>query len=171
MITLDSDTQLPRDVARKLVGAAIHPLNRAAASTPTEDRVTRVTESCNRASASRWSAPRARRLRASFPATPASILTRPPFPTSTRIFSAKAISPAKVSTTSTLFEAALARPRPENSLLSHDLFESLFARAALVTDIELLDDYPASTTPYAKRQHRWTRGDWQILRWLFPHGA
>ena len=66
------------------------------------------------------------------------------------------------------FETALANRVPENSLLSHDLFESLFARAALVTDIELLDDYPASYDAYAKRQHRWTRGDWQIARWLFP---
>ncbi len=65
------------------------------------------------------------------------------------------------------FEAALADRVPENSLLSHDLFESLFARAALTTDIELLDDYPAVYDSYAKRQHRWTRGDWQILRWLF----
>src|SRR5207244_12646171 len=65
-------------------------------------------------------------------------------------------------------EAALADRAPENYLLSHDLFESLFARAGLVTDIELLDDYPAQYDAYAKRQHRWTRGDWQILRWLFP---
>ncbi|HEU5133198.1 MAG TPA: protein ndvB, partial [Pyrinomonadaceae bacterium] len=57
---------------------------------------------------------------------------------------------------------------PSNSQLSHDLFESLFARAALTTDIELLDDYPASYEAYAKRAHRWVRGDWQIMRWLFP---
>ena len=66
------------------------------------------------------------------------------------------------------FEMALADRVPENSLLSHDLFESLYARAALVTDIELLDDYPAYYDTYAKRQHRWTRGDWQIARWLMP---
>ena len=66
------------------------------------------------------------------------------------------------------FQAALHDRVGENKLLSHDLFESLFARAALATDIELLDDYPASYDAYAKRQHRWTRGDWQILRWLFP---
>ena len=66
------------------------------------------------------------------------------------------------------FEATLADRVPENSLLSHDLFESLFARAALITDIELLDDYPAHYDTYAKRQHRWTRGDWQIISWLFP---
>ncbi len=54
---------------------------------------------------------------------------------------------------------------PENALLSHDLFEGLYARAALVTDVELLDDYPARYVTYAMRQHRWTRGDWQIARW------
>ncbi|MGH9883519.1 MAG: glucoamylase family protein, partial [Pyrinomonadaceae bacterium] len=66
------------------------------------------------------------------------------------------------------FESTLSDRVPENSLLSHDLFESLFARAALVTDIELLDEYPAHYEAYTKRQHRWTRGDWQLIRWLFP---
>src|SRR5262249_30222262 len=66
------------------------------------------------------------------------------------------------------FEAALADRVPENLLLSHDLFESLYARAALVTDVEFLDDYPSHYDSYARRQHRWTRGDWQIARWLFP---
>jgi len=57
---------------------------------------------------------------------------------------------------------------PENALLSHDLFEGLYARTALVTDIEVVDDYPASVLARARRQHRWVRGDWQILWWLFP---
>jgi cyclic beta-1,2-glucan synthetase len=57
---------------------------------------------------------------------------------------------------------------PENALLSHDLFEGLYARTALVTDIEVVDDYPASVLVHARRQHRWVRGDWQILWWLFP---
>lgn len=58
---------------------------------------------------------------------------------------------------------------PDNSLLSHDLFECLYARAALTSDIELLDDYPAHYDTFALRQHRWTRGNWQIARWLLPH--
>ncbi|HVF22335.1 MAG TPA: glucoamylase family protein, partial [Pyrinomonadaceae bacterium] len=66
------------------------------------------------------------------------------------------------------FQRALEDRVPENALLSHDLFECVFARAALTTDIELLDEYPASYEAFAKRLHRWTRGDWQILRWLFP---
>jgi cyclic beta-1,2-glucan synthetase len=64
------------------------------------------------------------------------------------------------------FERALDDRVPEGTLLSHDLFESIFARAALVSDIEFLDDYPTQYDTYAKRQHRWTRGDWQIAGWL-----
>src|SRR4030095_136260 len=56
---------------------------------------------------------------------------------------------------------------PENALLSHDLFEGLFARTALVTDIELVDDFPFAYHVHARRQHRWTRGDWQLSPWLF----
>ena len=57
---------------------------------------------------------------------------------------------------------------PENALLSHDLFEGLHARVALVSDVELVDEYPSSVLAHARRQHRWIRGDWQILLWLFP---
>jgi cyclic beta-1,2-glucan synthetase len=39
---------------------------------------------------------------------------------------------------------------------------------ALVSDVELVDEYPASVLTHARRQHRWIRGDWQILSWLFP---
>ena len=64
--------------------------------------------------------------------------------------------------------AALEDTVPENALLSHDLFEGLHARVALVSDVELVDDYPSSVLTHARRQHRWIRGDWQILFWLFP---
>src|SRR5207244_6426628 len=66
------------------------------------------------------------------------------------------------------FERALENRVPEETLLSHDLFESIFARPAWVTDIEFLDDYPAYYDAFARRQHRWTRGDWQIAGWLRP---
>ena len=65
------------------------------------------------------------------------------------------------------FEAALANRVPENTLLSHDLFEGSYARAGLSTDIQLVDDYPAHYLAFAARQHRWARGDWQIARWLW----
>ena len=66
------------------------------------------------------------------------------------------------------FIAALEHSVPENALLSHDLFEGLHARVALASDVELVDEYPSSVLSHARRQHRWIRGDWQILFWLFP---
>ncbi|HET7374415.1 MAG TPA: protein ndvB, partial [Gemmatimonadaceae bacterium] len=64
------------------------------------------------------------------------------------------------------FERATHGRFAENVLLSHDLIEGAFARAGLVTDIELYDDYPTRYLTYTRRKHRWIRGDWQILRWI-----
>ncbi|RPJ00245.1 MAG: cyclic beta 1-2 glucan synthetase, partial [Candidatus Aminicenantes bacterium] len=57
---------------------------------------------------------------------------------------------------------------PENLILSHDLIEGCFGRSALVTDIELVENLPSSYVADAGRRHRWTRGDWQIMGWIFP---
>lgn len=65
------------------------------------------------------------------------------------------------------FEAALAGRVPENTLLSHDLFEGIFARAALASDIEVVEDFPSRYDVDVRRQHRWARGDWQLLPWIF----
>ncbi|HYJ47246.1 MAG TPA: protein ndvB, partial [Pyrinomonadaceae bacterium] len=168
VITLDSDTQLPRDAARKLVGTITHPLNRPSF----DDERGRVNEGY---------AILQPRVSISLPSAARSYFAR--------IFSGNTgIDPYTTAVSDAYqdlfgegsytgkglydvdaFEQALENRVPENSLLSHDLFESLYARAALVTDIELLDDYPAYYDAYAKRQHRWTRGDWQIARWLMPH--
>jgi cyclic beta-1,2-glucan synthetase len=60
---------------------------------------------------------------------------------------------------------------PENTQLSHDLFESVFVRCALVSDIEFFEEFPSHTEVAASREHRWARGDWQLLPWIFgPHG-
>ena len=67
-----------------------------------------------------------------------------------------------------VFERALAGRVPENALLSHDLFEGLYARAGLVSDIELFEGFPAHYEAAALRTHRWVRGDWQLLPWIFP---
>jgi cyclic beta-1,2-glucan synthetase len=64
------------------------------------------------------------------------------------------------------FEAALEGRVPENTLLSHDLFEGTFARAALASDIEVVEEYPARYDVDIRRQHRWARGDWQLLPWI-----
>src|SRR4029077_19275434 len=68
------------------------------------------------------------------------------------------------------FESALNGKVPDNTLLSHDLFEGIFARTALATDIELFEEFPAHYETAAARQHRWARGDWQLLPWIFGRG-
>src|SRR5688500_19832194 len=65
------------------------------------------------------------------------------------------------------FERALDDRVPDNALLSHDLFEGLFARVALCTDLEVIDDYPSHYLTWVARLHRWVRGDWQLLPWLW----
>jgi len=67
------------------------------------------------------------------------------------------------------FEAALAGRVPENALLSHDLFEGVFARAGLVTDIDLFEQFPSNYEVAVRRHHRWVRGDWQLLPWILGH--
>src|SRR5208337_3561388 len=57
---------------------------------------------------------------------------------------------------------------PRNALLSHDLIEGAYARAGFVSDAQVIDDYPSHYRAYMRRKHRWLRGDWQIVEWLFP---
>ena len=64
------------------------------------------------------------------------------------------------------FEASLHGRVPDNCVLSHDLFESAYARCALVSDVEFFDEFPSHLEVAAERQHRWTRGDWQLLPWV-----
>jgi cyclic beta-1,2-glucan synthetase len=167
VITLDSDTQLPRDVARKLVGTAIHPLNRPII----DPRVKRVVRGYGilqpRVSISLESASRSTLVKMFSGHTGIDPYTTAVSDVYQDLF-AEGNFTGKGLYDVDAFQTTLTEHSPEYSLLSHDLFESLFARAALTTDIELLDEYPSSYNAYAKRLHRWTRGDWQIARWLFP---
>ncbi|HZT60529.1 MAG TPA: protein ndvB, partial [Pyrinomonadaceae bacterium] len=167
VITLDSDTQLPRDAARRLVGIAEHPLNRPQFDART-GRVARgyaifqprVSASLESAALSRFARVFSGNTGVDPYTTAASDVYQDLFGEGT--FTGKGLYDVDA------FARALADRVPENALLSHDLFEGLYARAALVTDVEFLDDHPARYVTYAMRQHRWTRGDWQIARWLFP---
>jgi cyclic beta-1,2-glucan synthetase len=166
-ITLDSDTRLPRGVARELVGIITHPLNRATF----DPKVGRVTEGYGilqpRVSVTFMSA--AGSLFAGLYSGHTGV---DPYTTAVSdtyqdlfgegIFTGKGLYDVDA------FLASLQDSVPENALLSHDLFEGLHARVALVSDVELVDDYPSSVLSHARRQHRWVRGDWQILFWLFP---
>ena len=167
VVTLDADTRLPRGAVGRLVGTIAHPLNQ-----PTFDpgagsgdpRLRRPPAAHHPDAPGRTRGDRS--SSASSPARPASTRTPPPSPTSTRTCSGREASPARGSTTSTRSSAAMADRVPENTLLSHDLFEGIFARAGLVTDVELFDEYPSNYLVSAARQHRWARGDWQLLPWI-----
>ena len=166
-LTLDADTRLPRDAARKLVGILAHPLNRPQID-PATRRVTlgygilqpRVSVTMSSAAGSLFSRLYAGHTGVDPYTTAVSDLYQDLFDEG--IFTGKGLYEVDA------FMAALENRVPENAVLSHDLFEGLYARTALVSDIEVVDDYPASVLAHARRQHRWVRGDWQILLWLFP---
>jgi cyclic beta-1,2-glucan synthetase len=167
VITLDADTRLLRGTVAQMVGKIAHPLNRARFDAGPQ-RVTggygilqpRVSPSLpNGQDGSLY-----QRLYSS----PGGI---EPYAAATSdiyqdlfgegTFTGKGIYDVDA------FEAALQGRVPENTLLSHDLFEGTFARAALASDIEVVEDYPARYDVDIRRQHRWVRGDWQLLPWIF----
>ena len=166
VITLDADTHLPRGAVTRLVGTIAHPLNQ-----PVFDpHVGRVVDGYGVLQ------PR----------------ITPPIPTDRDltpfqwIFGGPAgIDPYAAAVSDVYqdlfgegsytgkgiydvdaFTAALAGRMPDNALLSHDLIEGIFARAGLVTDVELFEESPADYEVAAARQHRWARGDWQLLPWI-----
>ncbi len=167
VITLDADTQMPRDTARRLVGTIAHPLNR-----PRFDaKVGRVVEGhgvlqprvsfhLSAASHSRFAA----LLASSGGIDPYSSAASDTYMDLFGIgsFTGKGIYDVDA------FEAATGRAFPENQILSHDLIEGNYARCGLLSDTELFDDFPARYHAYARREHRWVRGDWQLLPWLRP---
>ncbi len=165
VITLDSDTQLPRDSAAKLIGTIAHPLNRAVVEPATRVVIAGYGILQPRIGISVRSASRSRLAALFSGETGFDIYTRAISDVyqdlfGEGIFTGKGIYEVDV------MRETLERRFPENALLSHDLIEGAYARAALVSDIELIDDYPSHFSAYSRRKHRWVRGDWQIMRWL-----
>ncbi|HUF46811.1 MAG TPA: glucoamylase family protein [Vicinamibacterales bacterium] len=166
-ITLDSDTRLPRDAAKALIGIICHPLNRPWFDA-TAGRVTegygilqpRVSVTTASAAGSLFARLYAGHTGVDPYTTAVSDVYQDVF--GEGIFTGKGLYDVDA------FTAALGDRVPENRLLSHDLLEGLYARTALVTDVEVVDDYPSSVLAHARRQHRWVRGDWQILWWVLP---
>jgi cyclic beta-1,2-glucan synthetase len=167
VITLDADTRVPRETPRRLIGKMAHPLNR-----PQFDRrLGRVVDGY---------AILQPRVAFSLPVnTEASIFQR-------AFSGASGVDPYAAAVSDVYqdllgegsfagkgiydvdaFEAALADRVPDSTLLSHDLFEGIFARAGLASDVEVVEEFPARYDVAALRQHRWVRGDWQLLPWIF----
>ncbi|MBL8790939.1 MAG: hypothetical protein JNM45_10595, partial [Rhizobiales bacterium] len=166
VLTLDADTQLPRDAVRRLVGKIAHPLNQP----HFDEDEGRVTSGYGILQP---------RITPSLPVGHQGSLFQKLYSAHRGIdpyvfavsdvyqdlfgegsFAGKGIYDVDV------FEKAVGGRVPENSMLSHDLFEGNFARAALVTDVEVVEAYPERYAVHASRQHRWTRGDWQLLPWI-----
>jgi len=166
VLTLDSDTQLPRGVAARLVGAIAHPLNQAVID-PKSRIVTegygilqpRIGITVRSTSRSRLAAIFSGRNGFDIYSRAISDPYQDLF--GEGIFTGKGIYEVAS------FHEVLDRRFPRNALLSHDLIEGAYARAGLVQDVELIDDYPSHYSAYSRRKHRWVRGDWQIAQWMF----
>jgi len=167
VITLDTDTQLPRDSARQLVGTIAHPLNRAVFD------ATRgiVTEGYGilqpRIGVSLPSARRSWfvRLFASNPGIDP--YTREVSDVYQDLFQEGSFIGKGIYDVDA-FRRAMDGRIPENTILSHDLLESCHARSALVSDVEFYEGHPSRYNVDIDRRHRWIRGDWQITQWLLP---
>jgi cyclic beta-1,2-glucan glucanotransferase len=167
VITLDSDTRLPRDTAYKLIGTLTHPLNRAVIDRKTNTVVEGYGILQPRVGVSIESARKSRLASIYSGETGFDIYTRAVSDVYQDLFGEGSFTGKGIYEVDT-FQRVLGNRFPANALLSHDLIEGIYGRAGLVSDIELIDDYPSHFSAYCRRMHRWVRGDWQILRWLLP---
>ena len=164
ILTLDADTRLPIDMAKKLVGTISHPLNQLEldADNNRPERgygliQPRIGMSAESVSKSKFARVMAGPGGTDTYASAISDVYQDWF--GQGIFTGKGIYDLGAA-------HSLLGSVPENSILSHDLLEGGLLRAGLATDLELVDDFPARYGSYVARGHRWTRGDWQLLPWL-----
>jgi len=167
VITLDTDTQLPRDAARTLVGNLAHPLNRPVYD-PGKGRIVEGYAILQpRASISLTSAGQSRFTKLFVGDAGIDPYTREVSDVYQDIFGEGSFIGKGIYDVDAFRQAVDGR-FPENLILSHDLLESGYARSALVTDVDLIEEHPASYAMEASRRHRWIRGDWQLAGWLLP---
>ncbi len=165
VITLDSDTQLPRGAAHRLIGTMAHPLNQPVIDTKSHIvskgygiLQPRVDISVHSANYSRLAALQSGETGIDPYSRAVSDVYQDLY--GEAIFTGKGLYDVSV------LHAVLNKRFPRNSLLSHDLIEGAYARAGLVSDIEVVDDYPSHYSAWSRRKHRWVRGDWQTVQWL-----
>jgi cyclic beta-1,2-glucan synthetase len=167
VITLDTDTQLPRDAARQLVGTMAHPLNR-----PQFDAVRGVVAEGYsilqpRVGVSLPSARRSWFVRLYAGDAGIDPYTREVSDVYQDVFQEGSYVGKGIYDVDA-FQRAIHGRFPENTVLSHDLLEACHARSALVSDVQFYEEYPSRYNVDIDRRHRWIRGDWQITQWLLP---
>jgi cyclic beta-1,2-glucan synthetase len=167
VITLDTDTQLPRDVARQLVGTMAHPLNR-----PEFDPVRGIVADGYsilqpRVGVSLPSARQSWFVRLFAGDAGIDPYTREVSDVYQDVFQEGSFIGKGIYDVDA-FQRAMNGRFPDNAILSHDLLEACHARSALVSDLELYEHHPSRYNVDIDRRHRWIRGDWQITQWLLP---
>lgn len=168
VITLDADTELPRESAHRMVGCLAHPLNQAVIDPELNIVVAGYGILQPRVGVSVQSAGRSRLASIYSGETGFDIYTRAVSDVYQDLYGEGSFTGKGIYEVDTIHRV-LDRRFPRNALLSHDLIEGAYARAGLATDIEVIEDYPSHYSAYNRRKHRWLRGDWQIIEWLFPH--
>nr|WP_137678680.1 glucoamylase family protein [Parerythrobacter lutipelagi] len=167
VVTVDADTMLPPGAVARLVGTLSHPLNRARFD-PGTGKVERGYALIQpRVEISPQAGNRSLFTRLFTGDTAIDIYSRAVSDVYQDLFG-EGIFVGKGIYDVYAFHAAVDGRVPENRILSHDLFEGAHGRAALATDIVLYEGFPTSYPEYARRLHRWIRGDWQLLAWLWP---
>jgi cyclic beta-1,2-glucan synthetase len=165
VITLDSDTILPRGAARRLIGTLAHPLNQARFDEKTGKVTSGYTVLQPRMEVHPRSSNHSLFTRIFTGNTGLDLYTLAVSDAYQDLFGegnyvGKGIYEVDA------FERSIGKRIPENSVLSHDLLEGIMGSAGLVTDITMIEDYPPNYFVQTKRAQRWMRGDWQLLPWL-----
>jgi cellobiose phosphorylase len=167
VITLDTDTQLARDTAWRFVGAMAHPLNRARYDEDLRRVVAGYGILQPRVAASLTGANRSRYARMCATEMGIDPYTRAVSDVYQDLFGEGSFIGKGIYDVDA-FEQALGGRFPDNRILSHDLLEGCHARAGLLSDVQLYEEYPSRYSADVSRRHRWIRGDWQIARWVLP---
>ncbi|WP_212624900.1 glucoamylase family protein [Pseudomonas sp. PP3] len=167
VITLDTDTLLPRDVARQCVAAMMHPLNRPLFDRAGEQIVSGYAVLQPRVGISLTSATRSVYARLFGSDAGVDPYTRAVSDVYQDLFQQGSFIGKGIYDVDA-FTGALEGCLPDNQILSHDLIEGCYARSGLLSDVQLYEQYPSRFGADVKRRHRWVRGDWQLLPWTLP---
>jgi cellobiose phosphorylase len=167
VITLDTDTQLPRDAARQLVGTMAHPLNRPGFHPERGIVAEGYSILQPRVGVSLPSARRSWFVRLFAGDAGIDPYTREVSDVYQDVFREGSFVGKGIYDVDA-FDRAMKGRFPENTILSHDLLESCHARSGLVSDVEFYEEFPSRYNVDIDRRHRWIRGDWQITQWLLP---